>query len=54
MIHIITVAFSLTFLLGTVETITVEARLALTLEGTQRIDTSGTDVTRRGAALIYV
>lgn len=44
----------LTVLLGTVETITMKPRLTLTLEGSQSIDTSGIDVTRRGAALIYI
>lgn len=48
------VAILLTLLLGTVETITIKPRLALTLEGTQSIDTSGTDVTGRGAAFIYI
>lgn len=48
------VAILLTFLLGTVETITIKPRLALTLEGTQSIDTSGIHVARRGAAFIYI
>lgn len=48
------VAILLTLLLGTVETITIKPRLALTLEGTQSIHTSGTDVTGRGAAFIYI
>lgn len=47
-------AVLLTILLGTVETITMKPRLALTLEGSQSIDTSSIDVTRRGAALIYI
>lgn len=44
----------LTCLLGTVETITRKAILALTLEGTQTIEASGIDVTWRGAALIHI
>lgn len=48
------VAILLTCLLGAVETITIEARLTLTLEGTQTIETSGVDVTWRGAALIHI
>lgn len=48
------VAILLTCLLGAVETITIEPRLTLTLEGTQTIETSGIDVTWRGAALIHI
>lgn len=44
----------LSFLLEAVETIPIKPKLALTLEGSQSIDTSGIDVTWRGAALIYI
>lgn len=40
-------AILLTCLLVAVETITVKANLALTMEGTQSIETFGTDVTWR-------
>lgn len=53
--HAITImVISLTFLLGTVETISIKPRLALTLEGSQSIDTSGIDVTWRGAAFVLI
>lgn len=48
------VVILLTCLLGAVETITIEPKLTLTLEGTQTIETSGIDVTRRGAALVHI
>lgn len=38
----------------TVETVTMETRLALTLEGSEFIDASGINVTRRRAALVYI
>ncbi len=52
--HVTGVEMLQTFLLRTVETVAIKARLTLTLEGAQSINTSGIDVTWRRAALVHI